>query len=222
MAADAQPKSRSEPRTSPRGGAPSAHPKHVYRGLSFGGLVLLTALSLGVASAVDVSGWIGSQLLVGGYPVRAASSAGLPVTLVMTGLLTVVTTLSLCKPRPRRILDTVIETWRSLLIVTAVVAAVSYFTRTFRLPRATLLLFLGLLSITLPTWFVFLQRWQLRRNEGTLIVGNNPERIEAAIQATTGPIVGYAFSPTGLRESGSNERVSADGGHANIPDKLRR
>lgn len=193
--------------------------KNAYRVVSAGGMIVLIAIALLVASTVDVSAVLGGHALpAAGGEAYGAGATGLPVLALTAGVATLAM-LPLCKPRPRRILDTVAATLRSIAIATAVIATLSYFTYTYRLPRATLLCFVGLLAVSVPPWFVALQQWQLKRNEGTLIVGNNPQRIEAAVQAAAKPVVGYAFSPTEVQMEGE-ERVGTDGGRPPVPDKL--
>jgi exopolysaccharide biosynthesis polyprenyl glycosylphosphotransferase len=195
------------------------HRKTVYRGLSGIGLVILTTISLAAVTMSGTSVLVSAVLPPG---VRAPSLAGpLPTAgLVMAAVVTVAATLPLCKPRPRRILDTVTETLRSLLVATAAVASLGYFVSGLRLPRATLVLFVGCLSVALPAWFVTLQQGQLKRNNGTLIVGNNPQRVEAAVQAAAEPIVGYAYSPTNTRSEERDGAVDTDGGRPAVPEKL--
>jgi len=188
----------------------------VYRGLSFAGLVVLTVASLATVTMVRGSGLVGAAL-PGGVP-NPAGGAPIPVAvLAMTVAVTVVATMPLCKPRPRRILDTVTETFRCLLVATAAVATAGYFADGLALPRATLVLFVGCLSVLLPAWFVLLQQAQLKRDNGTLVIGNNPQRIEAAVQAAAEPIVGYAYSPTDT--PGEGAAVGTDGGGP-VPEKL--
>ncbi|QLH76970.1 sugar transferase [Halosimplex rubrum] len=220
MAADAESNTGSSSRLSLGSGGSVRHPKNVYRVLSGAGLVGITALTLGVVGLAEVRGAFDRHGLLWHASDVGGHSGDLATMLALTGVVTVLATLSLCKPQPRRILDTVTETVRSLLVVTAALATAGYFDYTLRLPRAALLATVAILSVALPLWFAALQHWQLKRSGGTLVVGNNPKRIEAAVQAAAEPVVGYAFSPTDTRDRAAEDGVGTDGGHAGIPEKL--
>lgn len=221
MTADARSETQVDARSELPEKDPPLHPKNVYRFLSGLGILVLTTAALVLVSVVEIQSVLGQDtLLDAGRPGWALPDADLSHSLAVTGAVTVVATLRLCRPRPRRILDTVTETVRSLLVVVAVVATIGYFDYSFHLPPPALLFFLGVLAVTLPPWFVALQRWQLERRAGTLVVGNNPRRIEAAVQAAAEPIVGYAFSPADSTGPDSGRRVGTDGGRAVATGKL--
>jgi len=213
MKSDARSKTRSESLVF-AGDDRTLHPKHVYRVLSFAGLALFT--TLGIVTTNGMDGLLTSSLPAGTVP---PPSVRWPVLGVAVGI-TILAVLPLCKPRPRRILDTVTETLRYLLLATTAVATVGYFSDALRVPRVTLVLSVGSLAVVLPAWFVLLQQVQLKRTDGTLVVGNNPKRIEAAVQAAAEPIVGYAFSPTDANRTESGGRVDTDGGRPRVPEKL--
>ncbi|WP_121820810.1 exopolysaccharide biosynthesis polyprenyl glycosylphosphotransferase [Halostella salina] len=209
--------SQSKTAISLHGGGPLTRPRNVYRILSGVGLVVLTVGALAVVAVADLQRLLGVRGLFGTGTSAGSLSAETPAVLALAAAVTVAATLPLCKPRPRRILDTVTRTLRSLLVAAVALATVGYFTATLRLPRPALLSFVGVLAVTLPGWFVALQQWQLKRAEGTLIVGNNPKRVEAAVQAAAEPIVGYAFSPTDSHDDGATR---TDGGRPAVPEKL--
>lgn len=215
MPADARSPSKAE--TTTREGGSLSRRKNVYRLLAFAGLVVLTGLAVGIVTTVDPQRLPGIERLFGSRQAIPSTTSS-PVVLGATAVVTVLAALPLCKPRPRRILDMLTATVRSLLIVIVALATVGYFTTTLRLPRTTLLLYAGVLAATLPAWFVLLQQRQLKRAEGTLVVGNNPDRIEAAVQAAAEPIAGYAFSPTDSH--GVEGDARADGGGHPVPEKL--
>ncbi|WP_436932509.1 sugar transferase [Halosimplex halobium] len=220
MAADTGSNTEARSRPTLLGSDSTRDPKNVYRVLSGAGLVGITALTLAVVGLAEARGVFDRHALLWHASDIGGHSGDLPTMLALTGVVTVVAVLPLCKPQPRRILDTVTGTVRSLLVVTAALATVGYFDYTLRLPRVVLLSTVGTLSVALPLWFAALQHWQLKRGGGTLVVGNNPKRIEAAVQAAAEPVVGYAYSPTDARDPVSAEGVDADGGHAGIPEKL--
>jgi hypothetical protein len=185
-----------------------------YRLAGVGGTLVLVVVAVVFANQPPVQSIVSLLPVIGSLAMDTATGSELVFEAGTTAIVVSVMLIPLFKPRPRRILDTVTGTVRALLVVTAVLATVGYFDYTLRLPRAALLSTVGILSVTLPVWFAALQHWQLKRSGGTLVVGNNPQRIEAAVQAAAEPIVGYAFSPTVARDPASDDGVGADGGHA--------
>ncbi|RKD98085.1 sugar transferase [Halopiger aswanensis] len=141
-------------------------------------------------------------------------------------LLSVVTVtgslLPLYKPRPRRILDTVVLVQKRVVVAGFALATLGYFKWSHRLPRATLVMIIGLLGIVLPAWFVWIRRRPHGADGRTLLVGDDLAQIERIAPAVDAPILGYLCPSSvdyyefdeGAIGEGGGTRVTADGGVA--------
>lgn len=217
MAAD----ERTESMVTIQGKAGPLHPKTVYRALAFGGAITVTvACFLTVNILLTRLSVDGHLAALNGPSMQSVASPKPLLALAVLVTVTVVGMLPLCKPQSRRILDTITTALRSLLLVALFFGTVGYFGFSFRLQQATLVLSVGLLSVALPLWFVGLQQFLLKQTGGTLIVGRDPKQIEAAIQATTKPIVGYMYTSTYSSDDGYEGRISTDGGVEETAPKL--
>ncbi|SDD44056.1 sugar transferase [Natrinema hispanicum] len=124
----------------------------------------------------------------------------------------------LYKPRPRRILDTVFLVQKRVLVGGLALATLGYFQWSHRLPRATLVMIIGVLVVVLPGWFLLI-RGQPNGSDGrTLIVGDDPAQIDRVAPAVDTPVIGY-LCPTitsardALRSASKTDgKVVADGG----------
>ena len=139
-------------------------------------------------------------------------------------LLTVVsvcsTLIPMYKPRPRRILDTVVMAQKRVLVAGLALAALGYFKWSHRLPRATLVMIVGLLAIAMPAWFVWIRRRPPGADGRTLIVGDDLSQIERIVSAIDAPVLGY-LCPSNVGyyafdedDVGDPADVRADGGHS--------
>ncbi|MDJ1431996.1 sugar transferase [Halostagnicola sp. A-GB9-2] len=130
-------------------------------------------------------------------------------SVVMLGCL-----IPLYKPRPRRVLDTILLTQKRVVTGGLAIATFGFFKWSHRLPRATLVMVVGLLSIAMPLWFV----WMRRRPSGdpgrTLIVGDDPDQIHQITPQVAGPVLGY-LCPTNIR---SSQGVEEGAGIEAVPD----
>lgn len=112
-----------------------------------------------------------------------------------TAVVVVLACLPQFRPRPRRVLDTVRETARRVLLAGVALAALGYFDYTYRLPRTTLIVATGFMVVTLPAWLTYLGR-RPPSNEGrAVLVGDDPQELAAVAAATDLSIVGYAAPP---------------------------
>jgi lipopolysaccharide/colanic/teichoic acid biosynthesis glycosyltransferase len=121
----------------------------------------------------------------------------------------------LFKPRPRRILDTILLTQKRLLLAMVGLAALGYFNYSYRLPRTTLMLTTVALFAALPLYMVVIRR----RPQGAsraIIVGDDPAAMESLLSAAELPVLGYVSPPSAYASQGVEpEPVSvADGGTA--------
>lgn len=143
--------------------------------------------------------------------------------LLRFGVLLGVSMLSLAplfKPQPRRILDTVFETQRRIVLAIFAVATIGYFDRTFIVPRSTLIVVCVLLLVVLPPWFVFIRTTSNSEGERAIVIGDDPLEIERVLASVDFPILGYVSPPTpyytGTVESQAEEAAIADGGLENL------
>lgn len=182
-----------------------------YRTLSTAGVVICTVV------AVLVSNHPATQAVVTEYvPVLAQLSVMVlsgEELLMAVGLSTVVVFscfVPLYKPRPQRILDTMFLTEKRVLVATFALATLGYFNWSARLPRATLAVAMGLLSVWLPTWFAVIRRRPMPGDGRTIIVGDDPEGIERATRAIGMPVLGYLSPPIIVRAD--RQPAVTDGG----------
>jgi len=119
----------------------------------------------------------------------------------------------LFKPRPRRILDTLLVTQKRVLLAMVGLAALGYFNYSYRLPRTTLMLTTAALFVLLPLYMAVVRRPE-QSTSRAIIVGDDPEAMESLLGATDLPVLGYVSPPSVYAPEGIEpERVSiADGG----------
>ncbi|MFA9416356.1 sugar transferase [Natrinema sp. HArc-T2] len=97
----------------------------------------------------------------------------------------------LYKPRPRRILDTVFLVQKRILVGGLALATLGYFKWSHRLPRATLVMTIGILAVVLPSWFLLIRAQPNGTAGRTLIVGDDPAQIDHVVPAVETPVIGY-------------------------------
>ncbi|MFB6151954.1 MAG: sugar transferase [Haloarculaceae archaeon] len=94
------------------------------------------------------------------------------------------------KPRPRRILDTLLLTQKRVILAMVGLAALGYFNYTYRLPRSTLMLTTAFLFVSLPVAMVSIRR----RPPGAtraVIVGDDPVAMADTLASTDLDVIGY-------------------------------
>ncbi len=118
----------------------------------------------------------------------------------------------LYKPQPRRVLDTIFLTQRRVFVAGLALATLGYFEWSHRLPRATLVMTIGILAIVLPAWFVWIRR-PAGDSGRTLIVGDDVEQIAQITSTLEVPVLGYLCpSIAGVGEDSTFLEPAADGG----------
>ncbi|MFC7114616.1 sugar transferase [Natronoarchaeum sp. GCM10025703] len=140
--------------------------------------------------------WGSSLALVVGLTVGAVTLALIP----------------LYKPRPRRVLDTVALTEKRLVASGLALAAIGFFNFSYRVPRATLVMTVGLLGLALPLWFVWIRHRPDTDGSRTIVVGDDPAQIERVVPDLDGNVLGY-LCPTSVLEPISKDDLfdSRDG-----------
>ncbi|QSG01716.1 sugar transferase [Natranaeroarchaeum sulfidigenes] len=151
--------------------------------------------------------WGSSLVLVVGLTVGAVTLALVP----------------LYKPRPRRVLDTVALTEKRLVASGLALAAIGFFNFSYRVPRATLVMTMGLLGLALPVWFVWIRHRPDTDGSRTIIVGDDPAQIERLQPDVDSPLLGYLCPTHAVKQipvPGSSHRepetVVADGGDVGL------
>ncbi|MCU4926457.1 sugar transferase [Halobacteria archaeon AArc-dxtr1] len=184
-----------------------------YRGASVLGVVGLTILAVLTANhAVTQSLFTTYVPLFNRLDVTVLSGESLYWALLLGVLAVGGCLVPLYQPRPRRLLDTVFLVQKRVLVAGLALATLGYFNWSYRLPRATLTMTIGLLSVALPAWFVWIRRRPNGAEGRTLIVGDDLRQLERVVPAVNAPVLGY-LCPTGLGyETPGTPGPVADGG----------
>ena len=153
-------------------------------------------------------------------PATTLSNGDLSLAIVTTLFVVLFALVPLFKPRPRRVLDTIILVERRVFLAAVALAAIGYFDYTYRLPRTTLVLATLTMGVLLPAWFVVIRRSPRIDPERTVVVGDDPATIADVTRETDVPVVGYV-APS-LASSDGRPGPIADGGSATdggaVPD----
>ncbi|ELY82674.1 sugar transferase [Natrinema gari] len=123
----------------------------------------------------------------------------------------------LYKPRPRRILDTVVLVQKRVFVGGFMLATLGYFKWSHRLPRATLVMTVGLVAVVLPVWFLLIRARPTDDDGRIVIVGDDPAQIARVTPAVDAPVIGYlcptvARLATSAAPADSPTEPIADGG----------
>jgi len=105
-------------------------------------------------------------------------------------------------------------TQKRVLVAMLTLAAVGYFDYTYRLPRTTLIAITPLLLVVLPAWFVWIRRRPTGDAKRAIIVGDDPDTVEALAADTEIPPMGYLCPTSAFRADVTSDPVAAvaDGG----------
>jgi exopolysaccharide biosynthesis polyprenyl glycosylphosphotransferase len=187
-----------------------------HRAAGILGTVVLTTVAVVVANYPAVQQAFALVPFLGNpAPVVLSGGGGGLWLVIWTTLAVVVAALwPLYKPRPRRILDTLVLAQKRVLLAMIGLAALGYFKWSHRLPRSTLMLTTVGLLVALPAWFLLVRR-QPARTERAVIVGDDPAAMQDIVAATDASILGYVSPPSSYvsaRETGVEQVRAADGG----------
>lgn len=170
--------------------------RYWYRIASVSGTILLTLFAVLLVNQPAIQTTVTTLVpVVRRLPATVLSGKELELALVTTVGVVVGSLLPLFKPRPRRILDTLLFAQKRVLVAGATLAGIGYFDYTYRLPRSTLALAVLGLLIILPVWFVAI-RHRPAGSERALIVGDDPEEIADVLETIDVPVVGYVSPPS--------------------------
>ncbi|TYT62131.1 sugar transferase [Natrialba swarupiae] len=186
-----------------------------YRVVSVLGVFVLTA------GAVAVANHPTSQLLFTTYvplfdrlEATVLTGSSLYWILTLSALAVFASLAPLYKPQPRRVLDTVFLVQKRVLVAGLALATLGYFKWSHRLPRATLVMTIGVLSIVLPLWFVWIRNRPNEDAKRALIVGDDLGQIDQISRSATTPLLGYLCPSVISSANGEHMAVEtvADGG----------
>jgi exopolysaccharide biosynthesis polyprenyl glycosylphosphotransferase len=187
------------------------------------GTIALTILAVTIANSGVAQQLFGLIPVIGKLPFNTPTGSPL---IGKTGITVVVVTAALVplyKPRPRRILDIGLQTVRRLAVAVLALATIGYFDLSFRLPRGMLLVTATVLMIVLPAWFVAIRRRSHSERRRTVIIGDDPETMDAILQSVEGNVLGYVSPPSayfGDEEPRVTAPEMADGGNPTELDEL--
>ena len=171
-----------------------------YRVVSVFGTAILTVVAVALVNTPAVQEAF-ALVPYFGRPAPVVLANG---TLAWAGATTLVVVLGalwpVFKPRPRRILDTVLLTQKRLLLSMIGLAALGYFNYSYRLPRSTLMLATLFLLAVLPLYTVAIRR-RPRDTTRAIIVGDDPETMADILAATDIPVLGYVSPPSSFSVS---------------------
>lgn len=151
------------------------------------------------------------------------SGPDLRLTAVVSVTAVSLLSIPLYKPRPRRILDTAVLAQKQILIAGLALATLGYFNWTYRVPRGTLLLFIGLLSLVIPVWFVLIRQRDHDTHKRTILIGDDTAQMDQITADLDDPVLGYLCpattyrslrqTPQLIRDTDKNAAAVVDGGH---------
>lgn len=167
-----------------------------YRAASLAGALLLTALAVEAANLSTIQEFATTWIpLLNRLSPSTLSGEPLLYSTATTLIVVTVALLPVFKPRPRRILNIAFITEKRVLLATFALATIGYFDYTYRLPRPTLILLSAILLATLPAWFVTIRRRPPTHTRGTILIGDDPGRMEEILNTTDLDIQGYVSPP---------------------------
>ena len=193
-----------------------------YRIVSGAGVVALAAIAVLIANLQVLQTLFTTYVpLFWRLEPVALTGRGLYVAIAVTAAVTAGCLTPLFKPRPRRILDIVELAHKRVLVAGSVLATLGFFNYTYRLPRATLVMTVGLLFVAVPLWFVVIRHSPGRDPDRAVVVGDDPDIIEAVLEATDLPVVGYVAPAHVLGVRHGTNAIATDGaGHLQGLDNL--
>jgi lipopolysaccharide/colanic/teichoic acid biosynthesis glycosyltransferase len=167
-----------------------------YRVVSALGTVVLTIVAVGVANTAAVQEFVTTHApLVWRLQPAVLSGQALAIAVGTTVVVVTVLVAPLYKPRPRRILHVIYHAHRRVVLAGLALAAIGYFDYTYRLPRVTLVVTVGLLFVVLPAFLVAIRRQPSADRDRVLIVGDDATEIERVTDALAVEPIGYVGPP---------------------------
>jgi len=183
-----------------------------YRILSVVGTAILTVTAVWATNLSAVHAAF-ARIPYFGRPAPEPLSAGEFSVALLTTLVVVLAAMwPLFKPRSRRMLDTILLTQKRLILAMVGLAALGYFNYSYRLPRTTLMLTTLALLIALPLFMSAIRR-RPQSTSRAIIVGDDPDAMEALLAGTDMTVLGYVSPPSAYAPEGIPHDVElTDGG----------
>ena len=179
---------------------------------------VLGVISLTVAAVLVANHWLTQSLFTSYVPlfnrleVTVLTGTSLYWALALSVAAVAGSLTPLYKPQPRRLLDTVFLAQRRVFVAGLALATLGYFKWSHRLPRATLVMTIGVLAIAIPAWFVWIRR-PASETKRTLVVGDDIQQIGRIAPSIDVPVLGYLCpSIVGVRDDSTTFEAAADGG----------
>ena len=183
-----------------------------YRIVSGAGVVALAAIAVLIANLQVLQTLFTTYVpLFWRLEPVALTGRGLYVAIAVTAAVTAGCLTPLFKPRPRRILDIIELAHKRVLVAGSVLATLGFFNYTYRLPRATLVMTVGLLFVAIPLWFVVIRHSPGRDPDRAVVVGDDPDIIEAVLEAADPSVVGYVAPAHVLGVRHGSKAIATDG-----------
>ena len=184
-----------------------------YRVASITGVVLLSAVAVGIANHSAVQSAVATLPLLQRLSVDSPNGPEFAMEVLLTVAVFTGAFFPLYRPQPRRLLDIVTHAHKRVFVAVFAVATIGYFDYTYALPRLTVLLAAPILFVVLPGWFVWIRQ---RPNDGgnrTIVVGDDPDVIENVIGKVDNRLLGYLCpTPTLKTRTEDSPQAIADGG----------
>lgn len=193
-----------------------------YRVLSVVGTAFIAVLAVLTANAASLQALFTNTLPVfRRLPATVLTGSELTLVVVTTVIVVSSSLIPLFKPRPQRILDTILLTQRRVITAGFALATIGYFDYTYRLPRPTLVLTVVVLLVVLPAWFVAIRRRPTEK-ERAIIVGDDPQEIHDVLESIDIPVIGYVSPPspyyTDFEPVSKNRAITDGSGEALLSD----
>lgn len=163
---------------------------------SIAGTVGLVAVIFLVANSSPVQAGFAHVPYFGRPAPDVLSGSDLALGILTATVVVVWSGWELFKPRRRRVVDTIIETQRRVILAMIGLAALGYFNYTYRLPRPTLMLATAALLVVLPAFMVTIRR-RPKAEKRAVIVGDDADAIRRVLAASSMPVLGY-IGPSAL------------------------
>lgn len=182
-----------------------------YRVVSFLGVVLLTAGAVGVSNQPLAQSLFTTHVpLFNRLDETVLTGESFYWAVALSVLAVAGSLMPLYKPRPRRVLDTVFLAQKRVLVAGLALATLGYFKWSHRLPRATLVMTISVLTVAAPLWFLWIRNHPRSEAGRTIVVGDDIRQIQNVVTAVGVPVHGYLSPSFGARDG--QPHVSPDGG----------
>lgn len=182
-----------------------------YRVSSVGGTAALTVAAVALVNHPAIQETFALVPFFGNPAPDVLGNGQLEFAIVTVLAVIIAAMWPLYKPRPRRILDTIMLTQKRLLLAMVGMAALGYFKWSHRLPRSTLMLSTAVLLVALPLWHLVIRR-QPKGASRALVVGDNSDAMRAIVSDTDLPIIGYVGPPAVQDQVAVATQEISDGG----------